>query len=377
MIDLQITRQHIDEIDSQIVSLFEQRMKEASEVASYKIATGKPVFDKEREEDKLNRLEELSHNDFNRRAVRELFGQIMSISRKYQYSRLPQMDGIVDFEKVKALPVTKHTKVVYYGVEGTHTQQAMEEFFGEDIIEMNCPTFKGVMEMIEKEEADYGVLPIENSSTGGISTNYDLLLNYNHAIVGEHIMKINQCLLALPGTDIKACKTVYSHPQGILQCNEFLNRYPDITPVEYASTAACAKKVAEDNDRSQCAIASRRAAKAYGLEILEDNIQQEKNNSTRFIIIAKRRIFTEDSDKVALCIELPHESGSLYNILSHFIYNDLNLTQIESRPIQGKTWQYRFFIDVEGNLDTPAMKNALRGVKAEAKSMVVLGNFRH
>lgn len=376
MIDLQITRKHIDEIDSKIVELFEQRMQEASEVAAYKIATGKPVFDKEREEDKLNRLEELSHSDFNKRAVRELFEQIMSISRKYQYSVLPQTEPVTDFEKIEKLPVNENTKVVYYGVEGTHTQQAMEEFFGENIISMNRPTFEGVMEKIENGEADYGVLPIENSSTGGISTNYDLLLNYNHAIVGEHIMKINQCMLALPGTDIKECKTVFSHPQGILQCSEFLSHYKNLTPVEYASTAECAKKVAKDGDKSQCAIASKRAAKAYGLEVVKDAIQSEKNNSTRFIIIAKNRVYTEASNKVALCIELPHESGSLYNILSHFIYNDLNLTQIESRPIQGKTWQYRFFIDVEGNLDSPAMKNALRGVQAEAKSMVVLGNFK-
>ncbi len=376
MIDLQVSREHIDKIDAQIVELFERRMKEANEVALYKIETGKPVYDKEREEFKLDKLEELSHSDFNKRAVRELFSQIMSISRKYQYGVLPETERILDFHQVSQIPVDADTKVVYYGVEGTHTQQAMEEFFGEDIVSMSCPTFHGVMEAIQTGQAEYGVLPIENSSTGGISTNYDLLLDYDHAIIGEHVMKIDQCLMALPGTKVSDCTTVYSHPQGILQCSDYLSKHTNLAPIEFASTAECAKKVAQDKDASQCAIASRRAAKTYGLEIIGDSIQQEKSNSTRFIIVGKKRIYTSESDKVALCIELPHQSGSLYNILSHFIYNDLNLTQIESRPIQGKTWQYRFFIDVEGNLDMPGMKNALRGVKAEAKNLRVLGNFK-
>jgi chorismate mutase/prephenate dehydratase len=134
--------------------------------------------------------------------------------------------------------------------------------------------------------------------------------------------------------------------------------------------------VAEDKNSSQAAIASRRAAKEYGLEVLEESIQQEKNNCTRFIIIGRKEIYTKESNKLALCIELPHKSGSLYRILSHFLYNDLNMTQIESRPIPGKNWEYRFFVDVEGNLDDASVQNALRGVKEEATFMRVLGNFR-
>lgn len=188
-------------------------------------------------------------------------------------------------------------------------------------------------------------------------------------------MKIDQCLLALPGTKLDEIKTVFSHPQGLLQSRDFMTKHPDYKGIEYSSTAAAALKVAEDNDRTQAAIASRRAAREYGLEIVADSIQHEKNNCTRFIIIGRKEIYTSSSNKIALCIELPHQSGSLYRILSHFLYNDLNMTQIESRPIPGRNWEYRFFIDVEGNLDDAAVKNALRGVKEEAAYMRVLGNF--
>lgn len=375
MIDLAISRQQIDEIDSQIVELFEKRMQVANEVAKYKMETGKPVYDKEREDAKLEKLGSLSHGAFNERAVKELFSQIMSISRKYQYGVLPHTDDVTEFKKVDSVMAEKEATVYYFGVPGTHTQQAMEDVFGTEINGVSCQSFQGVMEAVENGDADYGVLPIENSSTGGISANYDLLLNYGNSIVGQYVMKIDQCLLALPGSSLSDISTVFSHPQGLLQSRVFMNEHPEYEGVEYGSTAAAAKKVAEDNNKAQAAIASRRAAKEYGLEILADSIQQEKNNCTRFIIIGRHSYYTEKSNKLALCIELPHKSGTLYRILSHFLYNDLNMTQIESRPIPGKNWEYRFFVDVEGNLDDAAVQNALRGVKEEAAFMRVLGNF--
>lgn len=375
MVDLSISRQQIDEIDSEIVELFEKRMEVANEVAKYKMETGKPVFDKEREDQKLEKLASLSHGKFNERAVRELFSQIMSISRKYQYGVLPHTDDVTDFRKIEEIFTEKNATVYYFGVPGTHTQQAMEDVFGTEVNGVSCQSFQGVMEAVEKGEADFGVLPIENSSTGGISANYDLLLNYSNSIVGQYVMKIDQCLLALPGTSLSDIKTVFSHPQGLLQSREFMNEHPDYEGIEYGSTAAAAKKVAEDKNKTQAAIASRRAAREYGLEIVADSIQQEKNNCTRFIIIGKEPVYTKNSNKLALCIELPHRSGTLYRILSHFLYNDLNMTQIESRPIPGKNWEYRFFVDVEGNLDDAAVQNALRGVKEEAAFMRVLGNF--
>lgn len=375
MIDIKESRKNIDEIDRQIVELFERRMIEANEVAKYKRETGKAVYDKEREEEKLKNLGQLSSNSFNQRAITELFSQIMSISRKYQYGILPMTEKLTDFKKVEQLPVSKDMKVCYFGVPGTHTQQAMEDFFGEETEGIPCPTFRKVMEAVEQGKADYGVLPIENSSTGGITANYDLLLNYRNSIVGEYVNRIDQCLLALPGAELADIKKVYSHVQGLLQCSDFLHAHPEMAQVECADTATGAKKVASDGDISQAAISARRAAKEYGLQVLEDSIQQEKNNSTRFIIIGREPVYLSDSNKIALCIELSHECGSLYRILSHFLFNDLNMTQIESRPIKGKNWEYRFFIDIEGNLEDPAVQNALRGIQEEAKNIRILGNF--
>ncbi len=376
MLDLSVARKNIDEIDRQIVELFEKRMKEANEVANYKRATGKAVFDKEREDEKLETLGKMASNEFNKRAIPELFSQIMSISRKYQYSVLSTGNSVASFKQVDELPVNEATKVCYFGVPGTHTQQAMEDFFGENITGISCPTFQSVMEAVEKGEADYGVLPIENSSTGGITSNYDLILNYSNHIVGQYVNKINQCLLALPEASLEDITEVYSHPQGLLQCSEFLEQYPQMEQIEFSNTAAAAKKISEDKKVNQAAIAAPRAAKEYGLQILKESIHQEKNNSTRFIVIGHEPLYVKDSNKIALCIELSHECGSLYRILSHFLFNDLNMCQIESRPMKDKNWEYRFFIDIEGNLEDPAVQNALRGIQEEATSVRVLGNFK-
>ncbi len=375
MIDLSVSRERIDEIDSQIVALFEQRMAVANEVAKYKMETGRKVYDRQREEEKLECLSAMSHGVFNEHAVRELFSQIMSISRKYQYGVLPHTEDVTDFVRVDGIAADSDTKVYYFGAPGSHTQQAMENFFAPRVQGISCQSFQGVMAAVQEGAADYGVLPIENSSTGGITANYDLLLDFRNAIVGQYVMKIDQCLVGLPGVSLKEIRRVYSHPQGLAQCSVYMNEHPDYNGIEYGSTAAAAQKVAEDQDPAQAAIASRRAAKEYGLEVLAEDIQQEKNNCTRFIVIGPKEIYTPVSSKLAMCIELPHKSGSLYRILSHFLYNDLYLTQIESRPIPGRNWEYRFFVDVEGNLDDPAVQNALRGIKEEAAFMRVLGNF--
>ena len=164
MLDLKEARKNIDAIDKQIVELFEKRMLEANAVAEYKRKTGKAVYDKEREDEKLEHLGQISSNEFNKKAITELFSQIMSISRKYQYTVLPQTSKLADFKKAEELPVGPDTKVCYFGVPGAHTHQAMEDFFGEEITGISCPTFQIVMEAVEQGEADYGVLPIENSS---------------------------------------------------------------------------------------------------------------------------------------------------------------------------------------------------------------------
>ena len=258
MIDLSVSRERIDEIDSQIVALFEQRMAVANEVAKYKMENGRKVYDRQREEEKLECLSAMSHGAFNEHAVRELFSQIMSISRKYQYGVLPHTEDVTDFVRVEGIAADSDTKVYYFGAPGSHTQQAMENFFAPRVQGISCQSFQGVMAAVQEGAADYGVLPIENSSTGGITANYDLLLDFRNAIVGQYVMKIDQCLVGLPGASLKEIRRVYSHPQGLAQCSVYMNEHPDYNGIEYGSTAAAAQKVAEDQDPVQAAIASRR-----------------------------------------------------------------------------------------------------------------------
>ncbi len=377
MLDLSVAREKIDKIDEQIVNLFKERMLCANEVAEYKRATGKAVFDKKREDEKIGKLTQMTEDQFNKKAIEELFMQIMTISRKYQYSVLPKSNTHNGFEMVDKLPASDNMKVCFFGLPGTHTQAAMEEFFGEDVEGISCATFREVMERVEKGEAKYGVLPIENSSTGGITTNYDIILEYENNIVGQYVKKIDHSLLVAKGTKEEEITKIYSHPQGLLQSSNYLNDHPEIETIEVASTAMAAKRVAEESktNKGVAAIAAKRAAKEYGLEAIIEGIQNEKNNSTRFIIICKDKIFAKKSNRIAMCMELPHECGSLYRILSHFLFNDINMTLIESRPIPGKNWEYRFFFDIDGNLDESKVNNAIYGIKSETEKFRILGNF--
>lgn len=375
MIDLQDSRNEIDKVDKEIVRLFEYRMKLAQDVAEFKIQTGKKVFDKEREVEKLTALKALAGNEFNRHGISELFQQIMSMSRKMQYSLIKEKDTGIPFEKVTALPVDTSTKVVWFGAKGSYTEQAFKQYFGEDVKAFNVSTFKEVMEKVKDKSADYGVLPIENTSTGGITDIYDLLVEYENSIMGEHILKVNHALLGLPQSELKDIKKVYSHNQGILQCQKFLEANPQIEAIVCESTADGAKRIVSEGDITQAAIAGVQTAKLYGLKILRENVNHECNNSTRFIIIGRNKQYKQDAKKISICFELPHESGSLYNMLSHFIYNNLNMTKIESRPLEGKTFEYRFFVDFEGNLEDAGVRNALFGIKEEAITLKILGNY--
>lgn len=375
MLDLLEIRKSIDAIDSQMVELFEQRMALTKQVAEYKSSTGKAVLDKERENQKLAALAGLVQEPYNSYPVQELFTQIMSMSRKYQYSLMKTYEEDLLFEPIERLPVSDTTKVVFFGEQGSYTEQAMEDYFGKQVHSFSGKTFKEVMEAVHRGQADYAVLPIENSSTGGILDMYDLLLEYDTYILSEHVIPIHHALLGLPGTSLSDVRTVYSHPQGILQCSDFFEEHPQITSVEYFSTALGARRVLEERKKENAAIASPRAASCYGLSILMECVNKESTNSTRFIIIGNKKVCLPDASKVSLCFELPHESGSLYNMLSHLIYNNLNMTKIESRPISGRPWEYRFFVDIEGSLKEPGVKNALTGIKAEAESLKILGCF--
>lgn len=376
MIDLLELRNGIDKIDAQIVKLYEERMELSSKVAEYKIATGKKVYDREREDSKLTALKAQTHNDFNRHGIEELFLQIMSMSRKLQYRLLTDQGvvGRLPFTEVERVEKEK-VRVVFQGVEGAYSQAAMKAYFGEQVNSLHVGKWKDALEAILDGIADFAVLPIENSTAGFVSEIYDLLMKYDDYIVGEQVIRIEHKLLGVPGATLDDIRSVYSHEQGLMQCEEYLNRHRDWKQNAVENTAAAAKKVAEDQDKSKAAIASALAGENFGLQILDEEICFNDVNSTRFIIVSNQRMFRKGAGKISICFEIPHTSGSLYNILSHFIYNNLNMSKIESRPIPGRNWEYRFFVDFEGNLNDSAVKNALRGITEEAANMKILGNY--
>lgn len=376
MKDLSELREEIDKIDREMVALYQKRMEIAAGVAEYKIETGKKVFDKEREQSKLENLTSMASSPFNRYGIRELFEQIMAMSRKRQYQLMTE-HGIYekpDFKEVECLDY-KNARIVFQGTEGAYTQLALKEYFGEDADSYHVDTWRDAMEAIRCGEADYAVFPIENSSAGIVSENYDLMVEYNNCIVGEQIIRIDHALLGLPDASLSDITDVYSHPQALMQCSKYLEANREWERHSLKNTAMAAQKVKEDAKPYKAAIASTLTADIYGLKVLEECIQDNQANATRFIIVTGQRIFTKTASKISVCFEIPHESGSLYHMLSHFIYNGINMNHIESRPVQGKNWEYRFFVDFDGNLNDAAVQNALRGLQEESICLKILGNY--
>lgn len=376
MRDLLQLRDEIDEIDSQIVELYKRRMAIAEEVAIYKISVGKKVFDKERETAKLEKLGEKVDTPFLKHGVFELFEQIMSMSRKRQYQLLTEYGKTekTDFKEVEYLNY-KNAKIVFQGIEGAYTELALKQYFGENADSYHVDTWRDAMEALKNGEADYAVLPIENSSAGIVSENYDLMVEYDNYIVGEQIIRIDHALLGLPEAEIEDITDIYSHPQALMQCSKYLEDNRNWEKHSMENTAMSAQKIKEDGQISKAAIASALTADIYRLKVLDKAIQNNKNNYTRFIIVTNRKIFEKRANKISISFEIPHKSGSLYHKLSHFIYNGINMNKIESRPVQGKAWEYRFFVDIDGNLNDAAVQNALRGLKEETIQLKVLGNY--
>lgn len=373
-ISLSDLRSQIDQIDQEMVKLFEQRMQVAEDVAKYKMTIGKPVLDREREKEKIQSVKTLAHTDFNKQGVESLFANLMTISRMRQYMLMAESGEIPFGFAEDEMQINADTKVVFAGVPGSNCQQAMHQYFGHDIQSFDVPTFREVIVAVEHGDAQYGVLPIENSSTGIITDVYDLIAESDNCIVGEQDIKIEHALLGVKGSQLGDIQTVYSHPQGLLQCRNFLKdmHWKEMT---MENTAIAARKVANDQDKTQAAIASKLAAEIYDLDVLAEKINDIHNNTTRFIIIKNKKHFKTTANKISICFELPHESGSLYHVLSHFIFNGLNMSKIESRPVRGKRWQYRFFVDFDGNLSNKNVISALTGIGAETMNLHILGNY--
>ncbi len=375
MQDITNLRKQIDEIDAQLLPLFLKRMECSHGVAEYKRANNMPILDKNREQQILDSKAEKAPAEL-KLPVRDFFSEIMKLSRNFQAKKLyadnVDFPWLSSFEKggLKADPT-----VAYQGIPGANSETALIKFFGEATKKTNVMTFGEVLDAIKAGDADYGVLPIENSSTGSISGAYDLLEQRDFYIVGEVEVDICHCLIGLPGAELRDIRNVYSHEQGYMQCKEFFKEYPKMEFQPYFNTAMAAKMISGLGDISNAAVADSRTAKLYGLEILADNISSIDTNITRFAVVAKKGIITPECNKVSVMFTLPHQSGALCNVLSGFSDNGLNLVKIESRPSKEGRFEYLFFVDFEGNLQNPQVAGILAEVMSSCASFKILGNY--
>lgn len=375
--DLMQIRKELDEVDQAFVELYQRRMALCSDVARSKIQSGRPVRDVRRENEKLESVKEMVDSGADKKNVEELFRLLMASSRKLQYHMLNKMD--VDscrlpFETVDELS-KENCRVVYCGVEGAFGHEATRTYFGDDVSCFHVSTFEGCMNALSGGRADYAVIPIENSSAGVVADVYDLLVKCDNYIVDEMDLPVVHSLLVNPGTKLEDIDTVYSHPQAIAQCNKFLNEHKKIHAIEKSNTAVAARMVAEEGNPHHAAIASKVAGELYGLETLISPLNYNLGNMTRFAIISNRKITRKDAKHISICFETEHDPGSLYRLMSHIIYNNLNMIKLESRPVPGQTWEYRFFMNFDGSFSQSSVKNALTGISEEAVSFKILGSF--
>lgn len=370
--DLSDYRKEIDDIDKEMTRLFEKRMDVSVKVAEYKIKNNLPIFNGVREAEVIQRNIERLKNSSYEFLIRKYFNYLMELSRALQQRKFNEVNNYSEESGRKV----KDGKLGFQGLEGSFSEEAMIKYFGENRETYHYETFEDVFEALKNEEIDYGILPVENTSTGAITEVYDLMNKYGFYIVGEECIKINQHLIGLEKAGLDNIKEIYSHPQGFKQSSEFLNSNKEWVCIPYYNTATSVKKVCDLNDLTKAAIGSERAAKLYGLKILANNINNQCENQTRFLIIGRNLEITKASDKVSVVFSLEDEVGTLNSLLNHFAENNINLKSIESRPIKNSPWKYLLYVDFDGNLNNIEVKNALELIKNNSGYFKLLGNYK-
>lgn len=379
MDELKELRGEIDVIDRQIADLLQQRMDITYRVGQYKKRNQMNVLDEAREKQVLDAKAALTDDPNMKFALTTLFETIMSISRKQQRQLVTEQDPWYDryrADRAEARQALKNPRVLYQGEPGAYADEAAARFFGEDIPRDRVATWEEVFLALKEGRADYGVVPIENNSTGSINQVYDLLARYGAYIVGEQTVKVDHCLMAPKGATLETVTDVYSHEQGLFQCEEYLKEHPAWERHSMLNTAAAAKYVAESGDVTKAAIGSRRAAALYGLDVLAESINFNADNYTRFVVVSPVMELREGADKISALFTLPHKSGTLHRIMSVFAVAGLNMMKLESRPVVGRSWEYLFFVDFSGSLDEPGMDGVLHELTQTASGFRVLGNYR-
>ncbi len=377
MEDLQSLRAQIDQIDRQIAQLFCQRMAVTRQVGEYKAAHCLPVLDVAREKQVLAAKAALVGDEL-RADITTLFETIMALSRRQQQALVMDNGWIEGHRAAWAacrVPPA-HPRVLYQGEPGAYAEEAAVRFFGPDCRRTHTATWEDIFAALRDGQADYGVLPIENSSTGSINQVYDLLAQYGAYIVGEQVIRVDHCLMAPRGASLDSVQLVCSHEQGLFQCEDYLKAHPDWQRRAMLNTAAAAKWVADKGEISLAAIGSRHAAKLYGLTVLAEGINSNRENFTRFVVVSPLPELREGRNKISAMFTLAHESGTLHRVMTVFATGGLNLMKLESRPIPGRSWEYRFFADFTGDLAAYGMDSILREMSQCAATLRILGNYK-
>jgi prephenate dehydratase len=266
------------------------------------------------------------------------------------------------------------TKIAFQGIAGAYSEEAIRQFFGPEVESVPCRTLDDVFPAVENGDADYGMVPVENAIAGSVARSYELLTEHDLRIYAETILQVRHMLLALPGTTLDDLKCVRSHPQALAQCRRYLSRH-GLEPEPAFDTAGSARDLAANPEPGIAAIASALAAELYGLEILDQNIEDFPNNYTRFFVLALEDPPRAQRNKTSLVFTTPHQPGALYECLGEFAKRRINLTKIESRPRIRRPWQYVFYLDFEGHCQDQVCEAAIMGLLRRSSFIKLLGSY--
>ena len=376
--ELKDIRSSIDAIDRDLVSLFTRRMDCAREVAEAKQQIGKPIRDHAREREILNRLTAQA-GDAYAPYVRALYSHIFDLSRSYQSAVWKQQSPLeAKIERAlhethgKRLP--EHALVACQGTEGAYGQQACERLFPyPDILYFD--SFDGVFSAVEKGMCQYGILPIENSTAGSVTQVYDLMEKHHFYIVGAHKLRIDHRLMRRNGASTTPIAEVVSHEQALRQCSHFLEAHPEIKATVMENTAVAAEFVARSDRDDLAVIASRACADLYGLSVVNDDVSNQASNFTRFICISRRLEIYPQARKISLMLNLAHEPGALNAVVSRLAIAGVNLLKLESRPLPGREFEFRFFFDMAASAADPDVVRLLGELESHSEHFTFLGCY--
>ena len=370
-------RQKIDNIDDQIVALYSERMKISKMVAEEKNKLGKGVTNYLREKEVLNRVTDKVDDDI-KAYTKQVFETLFDTSKAYQLryidgkSRAREMIENALTNADEPFPVKAY--VACQGIDGAYSNIATEKLFTLSNI-MYFKNFDGVFNAVEKGLCKYGVLPIENSIAGSVNTVYDLMREHNFHIVKSIKLRIQHSVLSKKGVKLDEIKEIISHEQAINQCSKFIKSLGDIKVTVCPNTAIAAKMVSESGRRDLACIASRECTGIYDLELILSNVQNADNNYTRFICISKDLEIYKGADRISIMMTVPHESGSLNRILNKFSTLNLNLTKLESRPLENTSFEFMFYFDFEADLRDKEILNLITELDNEAQDFIFLGHY--